>query len=68
MTEPMSQVDEIIQSSLECVYQTAVIEERKLLGCWLEEKVNDDKEPEELEELLNNIINCLKRGVFPDNL
>ena len=68
MTEPMNQVNEIIQSSFKCVYQTATLRERKLIGRWLEERVDNKKESDELEELLYNIINCLKRGVFPDLL
>ena len=64
----MNQVNEIIQSSFEHVYQTAILRERKLIGRWIEEKVNNRREPGELEELLYNTINCLKRGVFPDPL
>ena len=68
MAEPMDQVDEIIQSSFERVYLAATLRERKLIGRWLEEKVNNTKEPGELEESIYNMINCLKRGVFPDSL
>ena len=69
MTEnPMSQVNEIIQSSLESVYKTATLRERKLIGYWLEDQINIKSDPEELGELLCNVINCLKRGVFPDSL
>jgi hypothetical protein len=49
MTEnPMSQVNEIIQSSFESVYRTATLRERKLIGYWLEEQVNIKREHEEL--------------------
>ena len=60
-------VNEIIQNSFENVYQTAILRERKLIGRWLEEQVNNS-EPEVLVELLYNTIRCLKRGVFPDPL
>ena len=69
MTEdPMTRVNEIIQSSFESVYQTATRRERQLIGYWLEEQINNEREPEKLVESLYKIINCLKRGVFPDPL
>ena len=69
MTEnPMTRVNEIIQTSLESVYKTATLRERKLIGYWLEEQINNKREPEELVEFLYKTINCLKRGVFPDPL
>ena len=69
MTEnSMSRVNEIIQDSLESVFYMATMRERKLIGYWLEEQINSNREPEELAELLDKMINCLKRGVFPDPL
>ena len=66
--DPMTRVNEIIQSSFETVFQTATLRERQLIGYWLEEQINNRREPEELVESLYKIINCLKRGVFPDPL
>jgi hypothetical protein len=43
-------------------------QERQLIGRWLEEQVESRTNSEELLKFLHNTIECLKRGVFPDQL
>ena len=42
----MSQVNEIIHSSFESVYETAILRERLLISYWLNEQIKNKREPE----------------------
>ena len=63
----ITSLNEMIKNSIESAFLLGRRKERKLIGKWLEYAANN-KTPEELEELLNNAIECLKRDVFPDPL
>jgi hypothetical protein len=59
---------EPVNNSPESYYRLGTRKERQLIGRWLEEQVEAKTESEELLKMLHNTIECLKRGVFPDQL
>lgn len=62
-----TEAENIIKNSIKEAFLMGILEERKLMGKWLEHEASN-KKPEELVELLYSTIECLKRGVFPDQL
>jgi hypothetical protein len=59
---------EPVNNSPGAYYRMGTRQERQLIGRWLEEQVESRTNSEELLKLLHNTIECLKRGVFPDQL
>jgi hypothetical protein len=59
---------EPVNNSPGAYYRMGTRQERQLIGRWLEEQVESRTNSEELLKLLHTTIECLKRGVFPDQL
>jgi hypothetical protein len=59
---------EPVNNSPGAYYRLGTRKERQLIGRWLEEQVETKIDSEDLLKLLHSTIECLKRGVFPDQL